>query len=657
MKIKQRQTEIISSAPAQEFKIQASGKAFQILSSGLYSRKKEAVLRELGTNALDAHVLNGYSEPFDVFFDKTPDSGTLTIRIRDYGPGLNDHDIMNLYTTYFDSTKTDTNKMVGAFGLGSKSPFAVADSFIVHSHFDGVKTTYSIFLNNGIPSIMKLGEVETHETGIEIEIEQSWQTINSWEKAAHEIFPWFDTPPRLNGTLVEKKDRFYENEYGFLLNEKTYYSFSRGSEIVYAVCGGICYDVKIAVSPKFINPVVLKMPLGSVDITPSRESLGTDEKTIAALNTVYSKFEETFLKNLKKEVGNTLKEEVTYFQNMKSDFPLTRYDGTFVKYSGGDVTLTTPLGNAIRESFLRISDNRMSLPRTNIDDLNLRQISETSLLIVNSKYKEVEAVRNFAKSCKTKPIAVLYLEDDNKKKYEAELNELKSLGLTITGDYKQYKPSEKILRIRKIKMTYAYKFRNSNGLMPTINTLPKEEIDDDKRYEIWYYNYSNVDKYRCSNDINYMFETRSPDHSKVQVAFLTQEQVENLSEIQKQSSKCTWVDIENFIKDKEKVFFKELKSKQVYSLSRYRNVSHEPLFKRYMSALGYTYVEDVISDDMKTFVKWLPNNDFSMEVKGSNGWSWTDENVPNFQKYYSRFETFLKGNDLPSFEKIIKYEK
>lgn len=657
MKIKQRQTEIISSAPAQEFKIQASGKAFQILSSGLYSRKKEAVLRELGTNALDAHVLNGYSEPFDVFFDKNPDSGTLTIRIRDYGPGLNDHDIMNLYTTYFDSTKTDTNKMVGAFGLGSKSPFAVADSFIVHSHFDGVKTTYSIFLNNGIPSIMKLGEVETHETGIEIEIEQSWQTINSWEKAAHEIFPWFDTPPRLNGTLVEKKDRFYENEYGFLLNEKTYYSFSRGSEIVYAVCGGICYDVKIAVSPKFINPVVLKMPLGSVDITPSRESLGTDEKTIAALNTVYSKFEETFLKNLKKEVGNTLKEEVTYFQNMKSDFPLTRYDGTFVKYSGGDVTLTTPLGNAIRESFLRISDNRMSLPRTNIDDLNLRQISETSLLIVNSKYKEVEAVRNFAKSCKTKPIAVLYLEDDNKKKYEAELNELKSLGLTITGDYKQYKPSEKILRIRKIKMTYAYKFRNSNGLMPTINTLPKEEIDDDKRYEIWYYNYSNVDKYRCSNDINYMFETRSPDHSKVQVAFLTQEQVENLSEIQKQSSKCTWVDIENFIKDKEKVFFKELKSKQVYSLSRYRNVSHEPLFKRYMSALGYTYVEDVISDDMKTFVKWLPNNDFSMEVKGSNGWSWTDENVPNFQKYYSRFETFLKGNDLPSFEKIIKYEK
>lgn len=49
------------------YKIKNSGTAFEILSSGLYSNKIKAIVRELGCNAYDSHVAAGHPEkPFDV---------------------------------------------------------------------------------------------------------------------------------------------------------------------------------------------------------------------------------------------------------------------------------------------------------------------------------------------------------------------------------------------------------------------------------------------------------------------------------------------------------------------------------------------------------------------------------------------------------------
>jgi hypothetical protein len=49
------------------YTIEASAKAFSILSDGLYSNKIRAVIRELSTNAYDAHVEAGKPKvPFNV---------------------------------------------------------------------------------------------------------------------------------------------------------------------------------------------------------------------------------------------------------------------------------------------------------------------------------------------------------------------------------------------------------------------------------------------------------------------------------------------------------------------------------------------------------------------------------------------------------------
>ena len=48
-----------------KFSIAASGKAFKGLIDGLYSRKIEAVVRELSTNAFDSHKAAASIAPFE----------------------------------------------------------------------------------------------------------------------------------------------------------------------------------------------------------------------------------------------------------------------------------------------------------------------------------------------------------------------------------------------------------------------------------------------------------------------------------------------------------------------------------------------------------------------------------------------------------------
>ena len=125
-----------------EFRIRNSAKAFSILSSGLYANKIRAIIRELSCNAVDSHIAAGKAAtPFDVHL---PNSLEPHFSIRDYGTGLDHEQVKNIYTTYFESTKTDSNAYIGALGLGSKSPFSYTDNFTVTAVKNGRKGIYKI---------------------------------------------------------------------------------------------------------------------------------------------------------------------------------------------------------------------------------------------------------------------------------------------------------------------------------------------------------------------------------------------------------------------------------------------------------------------------------------------------------------------------------
>ena len=111
------------------FSIKTTAAAFQLLSSGLYSNKIRAVVRELSSNAVDAHpMVQAQSRAIEV---KLPNSLDSEFYVKDFGPGLSHDNLMHMYTTYFDSSKQASNDFIGGFGVGSKSPFAYTDAFTV----------------------------------------------------------------------------------------------------------------------------------------------------------------------------------------------------------------------------------------------------------------------------------------------------------------------------------------------------------------------------------------------------------------------------------------------------------------------------------------------------------------------------------------------
>src|SRR5210317_1243345 len=108
MKLADRTVEIHSRGmdSANQFSIAQTSKMFKILSDSLYSDKIMAVIRELATNAYDSHISAGNKNPFLV---KLPTATDPNFTVRDYGTGLNQEDMDNLYTTYGASNKNDSN--------------------------------------------------------------------------------------------------------------------------------------------------------------------------------------------------------------------------------------------------------------------------------------------------------------------------------------------------------------------------------------------------------------------------------------------------------------------------------------------------------------------------------------------------------------------
>ena len=272
---------------SKKFTIKASPKAFKILSNNLYSNKIKAIIRELSCNAYDSHKAAGNDEPFIIHL---PDDINNHFYIRDYGTGLCEKDILNLYTTYFDSNKTGSNDYVGALGLGSKSPFSYTDSFVVESYFNNIKYTYLIYIDeDDTPAISKLSKEPTEEkNGLMIKFSVKKEDMNSFRHEAYAVLSVFENRP----------DVFYNNEK-LNLGEKLKFTkdgYSLGNfgsywESLYAFMGNILYPIsydKLNLSEnmkKFIQSqnMYIKFQIGELDITPSREHLSYNKQTCEKL--------------------------------------------------------------------------------------------------------------------------------------------------------------------------------------------------------------------------------------------------------------------------------------------------------------------------------------------------------------------------------------
>lgn len=306
------------------FAIRASAKAFEILSSGLYKDPILAVIRELSCNAYDAHVVSGKRDvPFEIHL---PNALEPYFSVKDDGIGLSDKDIQGvvnadgireggLYTTYFDSTKTDSNDEIGAFGLGSKSPYSYSEMFTVISRHGGWKRTYTMYLNEErLPGVALMAEEKTAEQpGLEVRFDVKERDYWAFRDKAASVLRFFKTKPTVKGVSNFRFEELPKGQFsgdGWMVYGKDQYT----NGMFTAVMGQVPYRVDIDKLVDYLPTSVLKFirtinivtffEIGDLEIPPDREEVRYDERTIRALVARVTDIRRLFIEELEKRVNN-----------------------------------------------------------------------------------------------------------------------------------------------------------------------------------------------------------------------------------------------------------------------------------------------------------------------------------------------------------------
>ena len=341
-----------------EFRIRNSAKAFNILSSGLYANKIKAIVRELSCNAVDSHVAAGRADtPFEVHI---PNSLEPHFSIRDFGTGLSHEQVTNIYTTYFESTKTTSNEFIGALGLGSKSPFSYTDNFTVTAIKDGRKGIYSAFINaEGVPSIALMMEEATDEpAGVEVKFSVNDRyDFNKFRDECVNVYRYFKLQPTITGATVVIAKNQYETENLIPgVHVRADAPYNRTNSV--AIMGNIAYPIEVP-NPEQLGPLrkllecglEIHFGIGEVDFQASREGLSYIPQTIEAIKQKLVAINDALSVHIKKEADaiDNLWDRAVWLSKKREH---SLWDGAVVKYAQ-DTNLPTVIQGSTRYSFLK----------------------------------------------------------------------------------------------------------------------------------------------------------------------------------------------------------------------------------------------------------------------------------------------------------------
>lgn len=325
---------VLMPSNARSFSIKDSEKAFQVLSSNLYSNPIKAIIRELSCNAIDANRMKNNNDPIIL---SLPCEESPVFEVTDCGIGMTEQEVYDLYSTYFASSKDNRNDQIGALGLGSKSPFSYTKSFNLISSKNGIKNTFVAAIKGNKPHIHKVSseDCDPNISGTKVSFNVNSSDFNNFYESAFHVILGLDQIPiiktgktQLNSYIydslyqrasdefikdlnkvfnnnyfcdniksLDRNDLYYKTFNGTrLISELSYGKFSSYMNI-FVNMGGILYYID---NNKFLNNIesepdkkfyesyfnngskllIIKCDLGDVSISPNRETLYYDEKTI-----------------------------------------------------------------------------------------------------------------------------------------------------------------------------------------------------------------------------------------------------------------------------------------------------------------------------------------------------------------------------------------
>ena len=347
----------------------ASSMVFQLFTKNVYSNPIGTVIREITSNCFDSHVEAKTNDPkwkeapVVIRKHKDDNSGQHYISFIDYGVGMSPERIQNVYGVYFESTKRVDNTQIGGFGIGGKTPLAYKrstgagegeydNSFYVITIYDGTKYFYCISEGEECPVIHKLHEEATTErNGTEIQVPVLPKDMEKFETEMTRQLYYFENvvfegfyKMRYDGTIIEDENGnpipSLSNDYQIVRGKTFLFRGEAYSNYMHVCLGRVAYPIDYSTldleQGDYRLPIALKLEVGDINVTVSREQLDYSEKTIKLLRKKLDEAKAEIADLIGKQYKN-IKTLEQYF-SVKNDFGKLEFPNGSSLYVGDMIT-------------------------------------------------------------------------------------------------------------------------------------------------------------------------------------------------------------------------------------------------------------------------------------------------------------------------------
>jgi hypothetical protein len=352
----------------------ATSMVFQLFTKNVYSNPIGTVVREITSNCFDSHIEAGVNKPVIIRYSVDNETNSKYISFIDFGVGMSPDRIENIYGVYFESTKRVDNTQIGGFGIGGKTPLAYKrstghgegeydNSFYVVTVFNGTKYYYCIYEGAESPVISLLHSEGTKESnGTEIRIPVLSSDIQKFKNEMIRQLYYFENIifegfEEVWGEDTQKR----MNEYQIIRGDSFLYRGKEYSGYIHVCHGRVAYPLDYSAlglnEYDYQLPVAIRLEVGDINVTVSREAIDYSESTIKMLKTK--------LEEVKAEIITLLSNQYDKTKTLKEYFEVKHNYGTL--YFPNNMSMY--VGNLIKKHI-----NYMVLKNVEVDIVMMNRL-------------------------------------------------------------------------------------------------------------------------------------------------------------------------------------------------------------------------------------------------------------------------------------------
>ena len=326
--------------------LENSHSIMSLLRNNIYSNPIQSWVREIYSNAVDAHArVNNTKDAIDITIE--PKDHHYMFIVRDYGASMNKDQIANIYTKMGKSDKKQGNTEMGGWGLGAKSPLAYTDHFWIETYTVedecNIYRKWVQYIDSTRVGALGLQEEKiingNFKTGTRVTIpfdKKDYESVKTnillylsytqakfslqgidykytrpkykfygdgWALSQHKDYYWAHSEPnkRDDGIAVI-------GNIPYRIDFKALYQFFKSNDVHYCTKDLMPKNPTIEADRDFFNKFLIALrvysfqidlPIGAVDLSASREDLQYTRQTCVSLYKYFFKLFVGFCKDIK----------------------------------------------------------------------------------------------------------------------------------------------------------------------------------------------------------------------------------------------------------------------------------------------------------------------------------------------------------------------